>query len=108
MKVVRIVLFTSCAVILLGTGMSLAGPCNTAANKDAGSGPTPGATAHSTTGTVTSTSPSGEHPPTSTMNRASDNVAASSQDAQRQMQGQPTAAQEAQGAKAKAGSNKDC
>jgi len=106
---VRIVLFTSCAVILLGTGMSLAGPCNTAANQDAGSGPTPGATAHSTTtGTVTSTSPSGEHPPTSTMNRASDNVAASSQDAQRQMQGQPTAAQEAQGAKAKAGSNNDC
>jgi hypothetical protein len=40
-----------------------------------------------------------EHPPTSTMNRASGEVAASSQDAQRQMQGQPTAAQQAQGAK---------
>jgi hypothetical protein len=40
-----------------------------------------------------------EHPPTSTMNRASGDVAASSQDSQRQMQGQPTAAQQAQGAK---------
>jgi hypothetical protein len=40
-----------------------------------------------------------EHPPTSTMNRASGDVATSSQDAQKQMQGQPTAAQEAQGAK---------
>ena len=105
---VRSVLFTSCAVLVVSTGMSLAGSCNTAANKDAGSGPTPGAMAQSTTGTATSTSPSGEHPPTSTMNRASDNVAASSQDAQRQMQGQPTAAEEAQGAKAKAGSNNDC
>jgi hypothetical protein len=50
-----------------------------------------------------------EHPPTSTMNRASDDVAASSQDAQKQMQGQPTAAQEAQGAKPDAQvADKDC
>ena len=47
-----------------------------------------------------------DHPPTSTMNQASGNTAASSQDAQRQMQGQPTAAQQAQGAKPDAG--KDC
>jgi len=33
------------------------------------------------------------------MNRATGDTAASSQDAQRQMQGQPTAAQQAQGAK---------
>jgi hypothetical protein len=33
------------------------------------------------------------------MNRATDDVATSSQDAQKQMQGQPTAAQQAQGAK---------
>jgi hypothetical protein len=33
------------------------------------------------------------------MNRATGEVAASSQDTQRQMQGQPTAAQQAQGAK---------
>jgi hypothetical protein len=42
------------------------------------------------------------------MNKASDNVDASSQDAQKQMQGQPTSAQEAQGAKAEAGSKNDC
>jgi hypothetical protein len=52
-----------------------------------------------TTGTASRT---GDHPPTSTMNKASGDVATSSADAQRQMQGQPTAALEAQGAKAKA------
>jgi hypothetical protein len=36
------------------------------------------------------------------MNKASGDVATSSADAQRQMQGKPTAAQEAQGAKTKA------
>ena len=40
-----------------------------------------------------------QHPPTNSMNRASGYVAASSQDAQRQMQGQPTAAQQAEGAR---------
>jgi hypothetical protein len=42
------------------------------------------------------------------MNRASDNLATSSDDAQKQMQGQPTAAQEAQGAKANAGAGDGC
>jgi hypothetical protein len=37
--------------------------------------------------------------PTSTMNRATDDVATSSQNAQKQMQGQPTAAQQTEGAK---------
>ena len=102
---VRSVLVASCTAILLSAGIAQAGPCNTA-NKDAGSGPTPGHTAQTTTGTAApSTS---EHPPTSTMNRTSDNVAASSQDAQKQMQGQPTAAQEAQGARMKTGANNDC
>jgi hypothetical protein len=103
---IRSVLFASCAALLLGTGVSFAGPCNTTADKDAGSGPTPGAAANSTTGAAGTASRSGDHPPTSTMNTASDNVAASSQDAQRQMQGRPTAAQEAQGAKVKSGN--DC
>jgi hypothetical protein len=104
---IRSVLFTSCAALFLSTGVSIAGPCNTAAaGKDAGSGPTPGAAAQSTTGTANTGSRSGEHPPTSTMNQASSSTAASSEDAQRQMQGQPTAAQEAQGAKAKSGN--DC
>jgi hypothetical protein len=40
-----------------------------------------------------------EHPPTETMNRMAGDKAMSSQNAQRQQQGQPTAAQEAQGAK---------
>jgi len=44
-------------------------------------------------------SDSKQHPPTGTMNRASGDVAASSQDTQRQMQGQPTAAQRAEGAR---------
>jgi hypothetical protein len=92
-------LFATCVAIIFSAGVAQAGPCNTA-NKDAGSGPTPGHTAQ-TTGVAPSQSD--EHPPTSTMNRASGDVATSSADAQRQMQGQPTAAQEAQGAKAKAG-----
>jgi hypothetical protein len=40
-----------------------------------------------------------QHPPTDTMNRATGDVAASSQDAQKQIQGQPTAAQQAEGTK---------
>jgi hypothetical protein len=43
------------------------------------------------------------------MNRATGDTAASSQDAQKQMQGQPTAAQEAEGAKPSAQTaDKDC
>lgn len=84
----------SCVVIVLSTGIAQAGPCNTA-NKDAGSGPTVGNTSQ-TTGAAPSRDTA--HPPTST-NRAAGDVATSSQDAQRQMQGKPTAAREAQGAK---------
>ena len=40
-----------------------------------------------------------EHPPTAAMNKAADNTATSRQDAQRQMQEKPTAAQQAQSAK---------
>jgi hypothetical protein len=43
------------------------------------------------------------------MNRATGDVATSSQDTQRQMQGEPTAAQQAQGAKPdKKAADKDC
>jgi hypothetical protein len=98
MKTVNIVL-ASCVAIVLSAGVAQAGPCNTA-DKDAGSGPTPGHTAQ-TTGAAASRND--EHPPTSTMNKASGDIATSSQDAQRQMQGQPTAAQAAQGAGAKDG-----
>jgi hypothetical protein len=82
------------AAMVLSVGAAQAGPCNTA-GKDAGSGPTPGATGQTITEGSTATK---EHPPTETMNRVSGDKATSSQDAQRQQQGQPTAAQQAQGA----------
>jgi hypothetical protein len=86
------------AVMALGLGTAQAGPCNTtgrAADKDAGSGLTVGNSGQ-TTGM---SGDAAQHPPTSTMNRAADSVATSSQDARKQMPGQPTAAQQAEGAK---------
>jgi hypothetical protein len=87
----------SCAAMALSIATAHAGPCNTGGKsaQDAGSGPTPGHTGQ-TVGSTGSVNP--EHPPTSRMNRATGDVAASSQDAQKQMQGQPTAAQQSQGA----------
>jgi hypothetical protein len=85
----------TCAVMVLSINSALAGPCNTG-GKDAGSGPTPGATGQSIT---TGSADTKQHPPTDTMNRMAGDKAMSSQDAQRQQQGQPTAAQQAQGAK---------
>lgn len=88
-----------CAVMLLSVGSAQAGPCNTG-GKDAGSGPTPGYTGQTTGSTApTKQTEVKEHPPTATMNRATGQAAASGQDAQRQMQGQPTAAEQAMGAK---------
>jgi hypothetical protein len=95
----------SYAALMLSAGIAQAGPCKMANNKDAGSGPTPGHTGH-TVGSATSRG--AEHPPTSTMNQSTGNTAASSQDTQKQMQGQPTAAQQAQGAKPGTGSGNDC
>jgi hypothetical protein len=83
------------AIMVLSVGAASAGPCNTG-GKDAGSGPTPGYTGQ-TTGT--GSAKIDLHPPTETMNRMAGEKATSSQDAQRQQQGQPTAAQQAQGAK---------
>jgi hypothetical protein len=80
--------------MVLSAGGAYAGPCNTG-GKDAGSGPTPGATGKTTTGSADTK----EHPPTDTMNRVAGNRAMSAQDTQRQQQGEPTAAQQAQGAK---------
>jgi hypothetical protein len=80
--------------MLLSIATANAGPCNTA-NKDAGSGPTPGYTGQTIT---TGSADKREHPPTETMNKVAGAKATSSQDAQRQQQGQPTAAQQAQGA----------
>ena len=96
---IKQLILTGCSVVVLSAGTALAGPCDTAGRtaKDAGSGPA----SQSTSETVGVGNDSEKHPPTSTMNRASGEVAASSEDAQRQMQGQPTAAQQAQGAKPK-------
>ena len=88
-------ILAGCAVMILSVGIAQAGPCNTG-GKDAGSGPTPGYTGQ-TTGTASAKTD--QHPPTETMNRVAGEKATSSQDAQRQQQGQPTAAQQAQGAK---------
>jgi hypothetical protein len=67
-----------------------AGPCDTA-SRDAGSGNVPGYTAQTTGSTAPD---SREHPPTSSMSKASEHTATSSEDAQRQMQNQPTAAEQ--------------
>ena len=96
MSMKRLIL-AGCSVIVLGAGTAWAGPCDMgrSANKDAGSGPA----SQSSSQTTGMSTDSQQHPPTGTMNRASGDVAASSQDTQRQMQGQPTAAQQAEGAK---------
>jgi hypothetical protein len=94
------IILAACSIVILSASTAMAGPCDTtgrAANlKDAGSGPASVGTGQTTTGMAADVK---EHPPTSTMNRAAGDVATSSQDAQKQMQGEPTAAQQAQGAK---------
>jgi len=99
---------TACAILTLSAGVAIAGPCNTGSastDKDAGSGPVTVGAAQS----QSSSSETSQHPPTSTMNRASGEAAASSEDAQRQMQGQPTAAERAEGAKSSPQTaDKDC
>ncbi len=106
MNTKRLIL-ASCSILVLSAGTAFAGPCDTAGRsanlKDAGSGPASTGSSQTTTGSAADAK---DHPPTSTMNQTSGNAAASSQDAQRQMQGQPTAAQQAQGAKPDPG--KDC
>jgi hypothetical protein len=89
------VVLAALAAIVFGVGAAHAGPCNTN-GKDAGSGPTPGSTGQ-TVGTAPADDKS--HPPTAAMNNAAGDKAMSSQDTQKQQQGQPTAAQQAQGAK---------
>jgi hypothetical protein len=109
MNTKRLVL-AACAIVALSAGSAQAGPCDTtgrSANlKDAGSGPTPGNTGQTTTGTATNVD---QHPPTGAMNRAAGDAPASAQDAQKQMQAQPTDAQQAEGAKpAEQTAGKDC
>jgi hypothetical protein len=78
------------ALLAFSAGSANAGPCNTA-SRDAGSGNVPGYTGQTTGSTATD---SKQHPPTSAMNKATENTATSSEDAKRQMQGQSTAAEQ--------------
>ena len=87
---------TTNRLIILGAALAFsttsvyAGPCNTA-SRDAGSGNVPGYTEQTAGSTATD---SKQHPPTSSMSKASEHTATSSEDAQRQMQSQPTAAEQ--------------
>lgn len=83
------------ALLAFGASAANAGPCNTTSH-DAGSGNVPGYTGQ----TVGSTGTDQQHPPTSAMNKAAENTATSSQDARRQMQGLPTAADQSRQTKA--------
>ena len=76
------------ALFAFGAGSANAGPCSTP-SRDAGPGNVPGYTGQTLGSTATE---SKQHPPTTVMNKAADNTAMSSEDAKRQMQGQPTAA----------------
>src|SRR5215831_17864067 len=83
------------SILAFSASTANAGPCNTA-SRDAGSGNVPGY-AGQTTG---STASDQQHPPTAAMNKAAENTATSSEDARRQTQGQPTAAEQSQQTKA--------
>ncbi|SNS23932.1 hypothetical protein SAMN05216374_0438 [Tardiphaga sp. OK246] len=99
MKVTRQVMLICAAALGLGNVVAYAGPCNTDKTtemRDAGSGPTVG----NSGSTVGANSKTDQHPPTSAMNQQSGTTPASAEDAQKQMQGKPTAAQQAEGAKA--------
>jgi hypothetical protein len=91
----RQLVFAGCAIFALSVGTVQAGPCDSTGKADAGAGPTPGSTPSQTQTTVGSAA--NEHPPTSVMNKATAGTATSSEDAQKQMQGQPTAAEQARG-----------
>jgi hypothetical protein len=92
----------ACPLIVLSASMASAGPCNTV-GKDAGSGPTPGYIGQTVGAASSPDAPA--RPPTDAMNRAAGSTATSSQDTQAQQQGQPTAAQQALGAKPSAESS---
>jgi hypothetical protein len=117
----------STALLALAIVPASAGPCTeqiaslskTMSTRDAGAGPTAGASASvtappaSATGTPATTTGQassqpaqpGQHPPTAVMGKATEGQATSAEDARRQTQGQPTAADQAAGAQA-SGSNK--
>jgi hypothetical protein len=92
--------------MLLAFGMvpAQAGPCTSEidtvakllATKDAGSGPTSGATAPRSTSSAAETP---QHPPTSRLSKETEGKAASPEDVRRQTAGQPTVGEASQGAR---------
>src|ERR1700724_952588 len=98
------VIFAALAAVVLSVGTAHAGSCNTG-GKDAGSGPTPGASGQ-TIGTAPADDKS--HPPTAAMNSAARDKAIPPQDTQGRRRGPPPAAQQAQGAKSTQTADQGC
>ena len=96
----QILAMAGVAALTLAIGPAAAGPCTVQidklskafAAKDAGSGPTSGAT-----GSISTATTPGQHPPTNRMSQEASGKATSPEDVRRQTQGQPTAAQQGQG-----------
>ena len=93
-------LMTACLASTLSAGFALAGACTTEidgltktmSTKDAGSGPTSGATGS----TATTQQPvQGQHPPAAVMDREAQSKATSPDDVRRQTEGRPTASAQA-------------
>jgi hypothetical protein len=104
----RTFILASMALFASGIGSAVSGPCTTEiegvtktlAAKDAGSGPTPGASS----GAQSPVTPSGQHPPTAILGQETQGKATSPEDVRRQTGGQPTAAQQGTTGTARPGS----
>src|SRR3954464_46148 len=94
----RTFILAGMALFASSVSSAIAGPCTTEidgltktlAAKDAGSGPTRGATGR----TQEPTGASAQHPPPAAMSQETQGKATSPEDVRRQNQGQPTAAQQ--------------
>jgi hypothetical protein len=95
----HIAVSASMVLFVASVGSAIAGPCTIEIDglakmisaKDAGSGPTAGATSK----TQAPTSSRAEHPPTAVMNQETQGKATSPEDVRRQTKGQPTVAEQA-------------
>ena len=81
------------ALLTFSASSANAGPCNTL-SRDAGSGNVPGYVGQTTGSSATDSKQL--HPPTSAMNKATENIATSSEDVKREMQSKPTGAEQSQ------------
>ncbi|MGX5736705.1 hypothetical protein [Bosea thiooxidans] len=94
------ILTTACLASILSGGSALAGACTgeidqltkTMAMKDAGSGPTTGATGSTS---AQSQQSQAQHPPAAIMTREAESKATSPEDVRRQTEGRPTTSQQA-------------